>query len=440
MDMKDLKSQFKPTPERFLYNIEQSIAEAESGVKAKRRRAPIKLIAVIAALIVAIPVGVFAAGRLSGMNVTEVGNYAVKFEIDPEAVKSSPKYVKFTVTAPNGYKSSGFGDGTVFTREDNDEAFVGFLLTRPEGGDTDDDLMMNITNKEEREINGRAVLFADDAGYAETKGESMLRYAVYFEPDVNILVTCIYSSSVDREDVAEFISESSVSEGTKGDHTEYQLPFKLDDEDKNSIKEMLENFSINYELINEGEYLSDQNNEKVKFAVGNFRYTDNVKDFKKADFTFEDSYSKHIAKDGSLIPQKRETWKHGDGINSIDELEKTEYINQKLLLIDVTYRNTGTAAADIFPDFNCGAVYLDKLGEKLVNNPDESRLGGINCYVQNSGKQEEFSLEAGDTRTVTIGFMIDEDLMDKTYIMFSSIFSSDDDFSNITFKAVKVDG
>lgn len=137
---------------------------------------------------------------------------------------------------------------------------------------------------------------------------------------------------------------------------------------------------------------------------------------------------------GKLVKNEISYIKTGDGIDSIDEVIQTEEVNQKLVYVTAEYTNTGDEElTDVlfFGSFlgmtetDDGYVMYDRA---LADDNDAtdaiaaSSMGGfgeMDYYDIHSGERSNNyipSIQPGETVTVHIGKVVNEDELDKMYL------------------------
>ncbi|MCH5303295.1 MAG: hypothetical protein J1E41_00400, partial [Ruminococcus sp.] len=332
--MKNLKSAFKPTPERFSYSVEESIKEAEFKVSKKSKLSRTsKIFAVSLAALIAIPCGAFAVTKISSMVTKQVGKYGVELNVDKTSEKNSPKYVKLKVDVPKGFKT--YVEDMKYQKvPESADGYFSLWLMRPSKGNLGE-ILTDVESYKEIEINGHTAIVINDTENPVNNGS--MRMAVYFE-NVDIVLEAFVGSDITEKEALNFLKNIQVIKGTKSEHTEYETLGAENHlgEDKEEIT-----YSINTE------YVVKKQNEKINLvddyytvSLSNARVLDNVKELDRKSFYFwNDDVSDYINSDGTLKPRTREKWKWGDGLNTKDEKVNSSTVSQKFVLVDVTYTN-----------------------------------------------------------------------------------------------------
>lgn len=111
------------------------------------------------------------------------------------------------------------------------------------------------------------------------------------------------------------------------------------------------------------------------------------------ELIFSNRAKENIGPDGKLLKNQLSYIKRGDGINNLDEIIKTEEIDQKLVLTTVTYTNKGNQRLDHI-------CYFGNM--LLINETDDKyqiyKYGGGICDLAGGGYDdiEETGLSGGE--------------------------------------------
>ena len=208
--MKNLKSAFKPAPERFHYSVQSAINEAQSTEKKKHRFAhPVR--AIIAAAIVAamIPTSVFAATQIYSLITKQVGKYAVDVQTESSAKSSSPKYVKLKVDVPKGFKAV-FDDIKYHKVPETADGYLSLWLIRPKSKD-DFHRLTDVKSVKRTVINGKSAVIALDNENPVSNGSRTVD--VLYE-DVNIILEANVGADVSDKEMIEFLNNVKIHQST----------------------------------------------------------------------------------------------------------------------------------------------------------------------------------------------------------------------------------
>lgn len=137
-------------------------------------------------------------------------------------------------------------------------------------------------------------------------------------------------------------------------------------------------------------------------------------------------YSKYISVDGT-IETSRQIIKYGDGKNSLNTVEKSDTVTEKVIVLELSVTNTGNNVAESV-NF-CPALVENKEGtvvRKVFSNEgysiNRAELDNLDkeffSFETNheSSKNNLINLQPGEIATVKICFLIDEDQFENSYI------------------------
>ncbi len=411
--MNNLKSAFKPVPERFSYSVRESIKEAEiKNPKKTGSKRGIKVLAVFSALLIAVPCGAFAVTKIYSMIAEQVGSYGVELNVEKTEAENSPEYVKLKVDVPKGFKT--YIEGIKYFKTTKSEnGYISLWLLRPNKNNTGG-LLTNIEDYKQTEINGHSAVIADEAENPVENGSKQIN--VYFE-NVNIILGAYIGSDVTEKEAVNFLKNVQIVKGTKNDCTEYNIS---------------ETEKVGEEYSAKSLYIPEKQNKEIDFgkdsytvSLSNVKISDNVKNLDKRSFYFwGQSSDEYINSDGTLKPREREKWKWGDGVNTKDEKTGSVSVAQKFVLVDITYKNNTDKTL-----YNQGInVYLKAMQKKkgvlgmhsfysYDPNADDGCYQYKKGYVNRHKKDNLyiFNLKPRETKTFTVGFRCDSDMIDNAY-------------------------
>lgn len=410
--MKNLKSAFKPAPERFHYSVQSAINEAQSTEKKKRRFThPVRAIIAVAIIIAIIPTSVFGATQLYNIVVNKSGNYGV--EVKTETSVKSPKFVKLKVKPINGFEMMKHTDGLKYYRVgDTGVSCFSFYLVRPENGAGE--LYDNVESYRKIKINGHEAVVIKNAGLKDGR-----RFSIYFEK-TNIILSCFVEPSVSEAEMKQMMKNVDVVEGTKKHHTDYGTVESNADNNNEDCPSVSIEMLSNYIPVSCGEVFNTSEN-KMTAKITNIRVIDNVLDLDHDDFYFwGNDPDEYINSNGTLKPRKSEILKEGDGINTVDKIIKTEKKKQKFVLADITYTNSSNKAQGA--GMNLYIRNLEKKNGALdyLDNSDCNEDDGYAQYIENSNHGRNYyiyTVAPGESKTFTVGFRCDEDMLSHAYLI-----------------------
>ena len=423
--MKNLKEAFKPTPKRFSYAIQEAVNIATAQEK-KHFFSKKKVIALtVAAAILLTPATVFGAAQIYKMAVEKEGLFGLS--VSSSGYTNSPQYVKLNVGDIENCKEMPNTNGLKYCLEtaDSQNAAYSFYLSRPQNGAKE--LYENTNDYKSAVINGNEAVIISGAGLMEST-----RVCIYFD-DVNIILTCYISPEIDEAEYMKALEKVWVTTGDKNNFTS----FTTSEEDTN----VFGNFEYPQNFIEVSSEVTLNFYENMTGKIENIRIVENVSELDKNDFYFfNEDISNYIDDEGNLTDRVSDEWILGDGVNSTDTFVKSEKKEQVLVLADITYTNN-SQTEELF-SINCAIKFLDtdKNG-KLSYSKDiysDIALGdGLAQYIENANQGLKdyycYTLAPNESRTFTVGFRCDKDLLSKAYIT-----NSKDSDLNQSIYAIKV--
>lgn len=431
--MKDkLQHAMKPTPERFRYSVQSSIEDAvnQSG----KKRSPFKywrIVIIIAVITVLLPSAVFGASKLYGILIKPIDNYGLSIGMEAtQTAADYPLYVKMHVDVPDGFAVVPDTEDLKYCKTDSKEAFdSGFSLLPIRYADSDRQAYIaNVDSYEECIVSGHQ---AYQVTIKNVKGTWNQLY-VYFE-DVNVMLL-IYHKDVTDEQIEDFVSGISFTEGTAADHTALNEPY---DERQNSAvtykyeEHFVELPSDSVLTFKHYSPITEDESQRYTAQITNIRITDNINGLEES--CFNDLYQPDtIAQaNGKLQSKEFAVFQEGDGFNSTYEELSTEEKEQKLILAEITYENLTDEDVELYIPYR--ANVLNKDGNKFSHaesiDPKEGIYSTACCdaeiaYLSPHGKGKSFyipTLSAHETITVTVGIRCNADMLDKAYLTIDGI-------------------
>lgn len=424
--MKDkLKNAYKPTPERFRYAVTSAIYEAEqseqSATVKKRLGHPARIVLAAVLILAIIPTAVFGATKLIGLLAKPVDKHGVELSMETTD-KDYPVYVKMNVDVPDGIIVEPNTDGLKYSEVNSGGSFSLCPMRPKDGADTE--VVKNVESYEEITLCGHAAY-----RIKQIRNGSYDRIYVSYD-DMNVLLL-IYYTGVSEEQLASFVKGISFSEGTANDHTELWELFDERTEDKVAYEFGYTNIEFSRETVMTFSAYSDQNNdESLRYTaqISNVQITDSLDGLDLNLFNrmyFDDSVTDST---GKLLPRTVTVTKAGDGFNTVDEVISSEEKEQKLILIDVTYTNLSDEDTIVYIPYELEtfdkkdngsydyAWNINPEGKIASSELCDSEMFYVSDPVDTVKSLYCTTLNAGETKTVTIGYRCVTEALDKAYL------------------------
>lgn len=171
---------------------------------------------------------------------------------------------------------------------------------------------------------------------------------------------------------------------------------------------------------------------------------------------FPAGWEESMDENGNLKTNVLEYYTRGDGVNTLTQLSLTEEVDQKCVKATVEYTNTGSAAMDmvlldagpmlIEQTENGYAVYdrVQSKGHDYVEATGAYFYDGLEYYDVRSersasGPNYIDHLEPGESITIQMAWIVNEDELDKMYLNLGSINRGDRYFSDYDMQVGYVD-
>jgi len=478
MRLEDIKDTFPKMPEDIKNMIENEVAvqiksrqeesmdpentrqseKTEENAKIikyrKKRKDTVRRMLVAsmaAALALATTVG---AGVVYQMHNEKVGKYGVKTKIEgqqtaeTENLGAKTDYVELTTSyLPDGMVQTEEGK---YSFEDNYmEGGISMVVYRlPQNEKVDDLLSTDVAESEELEVGGRPAVYLEKVSSAAKK-----LYVIYAEH--GYMLEMFAFLDVTKDEMIRIAEGLTVvpSEKTEGNCVMQLCDWNQTEEaeekgepvDSDSDREFsfdktkMENTHAIGESINM-EHAGIDNMPGLTATVTSVELSDNSSIL--ADGMLDADAMKAFDADGNLLPMKLEYIKSGDGINTTDEVVKTETLPQKIVYATVKYENNGTETLhDIM--YNGGIAFLEEKGSQmqfadyfLLSDEEKASIGCDYRELERVGFSQEVylsdvtggernnnyinELKPGESVTIHFAFKIPEEKLGEMYLTLSN--------------------
>ena len=405
----------------------------------------------VAALALATTVG---AGVVYQMHNEKVGKYGVKTKIEgqqtaeTENLEAKTDYVELTTSyLPDGMVQTEEGK---YSFEDNYmEGGISMVVYRlPQNEKVDDLLSTDVAESEELEVGGRPAVYLEKVSSAAKK-----LYVIYAEH--GYMLEMFAFPDVTKDEMIRIAEGLTVAptEKTEGNCVMQLCDWNQTEEaeekgepvDSDSDREFsfdktkMENTHAIGESINM-EHAGIDNMPGLTATVTSVELSDNSSIL--ADGMLDADAMKAFDADGNLLPMKLEYKKSGDGINTTDEVVKTETLPQKIVYATVKYENNGTETLhDIM--YNGGIAFLEEKGSQmqfadyfLLSDEKKASIGCDYRELERIGFSQEVylsdvtggernnnyinELKPGESVTVHFAFKIPEEKLGEMYLTLSN--------------------
>lgn len=478
MRLEDRKDTFPKMPEEIKKMIEKEVAvqiksrqeesmdpehTRQSGkmeenakiIKYRRKKKDIVRRILVASMVTALALATtVGAGVVYQMHNEKVGKYGVKTKIEgqqtaeTENLGAKTDYVELTTSyLPDGMVQTEEGK---YSFEDNYmEGGISMVVYRlPQNEKVDDLLSTDVAESEELEVGGRPAVYLEKVSSAAKK-----LYVIYAEH--GYMLEMFAFPDVTKDEMIRIAEGLTVAptEKTEGNCVMQLCDWNQTEEaeekgepvDSDSDREFsfdktkMENTHAIGESINM-EHAGIDNMPGLTATVTSVELSDNSSIL--ADGMLDADAMKAFDADGNLLPMKLEYKKSGDGINTTDEVVKTETLPQKIVYATVKYENNGTETLhDIM--YNGGIAFLEEKGSQmqfadyfLLSDEEKASIGCDYRELERIGFSQEVylsdvtggernnnyinELKPGESVTVHFAFKIPEEKLGEMYLTLSN--------------------
>ena len=456
MKKEDLKSVYPDPPEDFHNAVLFSLYKLDSKSPARYvRRHRAVIIALVCAIITALGsfTAVAAATNFFGLFSKRVGNFGLQVKVSeasPLQESAQLKHVKMKF----GYMTDGFtqvnhtgGDDIKFHIEgmENSPWYTFSTVPSKEFDNTEE----YIIHSEETTLNGHklvlttrqmtengevdygATMYFEDWGYVVGGG-------AYGGADKNELLKIMQHLSLEED--TDYVPETTSADMVRSDLDEKRLEYDLTSNTDFTMHKPGESFKWGREED------SDDFTVKVTSIIEKTSTESISENYWKWSPDYSLSYSEFFDENGKLItPYTRHDISENDGINTQNKEWDTEDDRHFFVVTIELTQNADKpfAGFDMMEDCspqilirNADGSYRPNSSEEKSNLYQRVLYGNSDTVLSNPGDDMNIlNMSKGETRTLTYGIVVDDDVLDNTYLLFNSEGSQiiDDDSETIIF-------
>ena len=473
MNLNELKDAFPETPERLHRMVEETVAmkKEESKIKelhdernknsaSPRRRAAIA--AVVFACILLIPGMVYAAVRLAHRaDIQSEGSYGAKvsFEVEesnettvPEVTESIetayvlpdpiPLYRRVVDYSPEGMSWSTRDQYHIYDDEDPDHRAFAFFGIVFDGGSIQDALLIkNVVERQILTIGEREAVYIRLADKLNGNPWNQRIYLLF--PEQHYMLETIFTDGISVEEAARVVGSVHLEE--TGETVKREQAWTWTDmiADNTGREEVY--LANAYEIADDSRIRTttiggtEETTVFTRGAMGDITVRlDDVRisdDLSLLDPEFVNQELWDAAdEDGVLLPAEVRFVRMGDGVDTVDTVVASKMVEQKLVYLTLTYTNTSGKDLDgiLFFDSLCFLTHEDgKFLNYVQPCPgDESysyilRSHGLIMETMHyfdiwgmtgDGGNHFDEFRAGDSVTIHVAFVVDEELLPYMYL------------------------
>lgn len=454
MRFEDMKNKIPETPEFIHEMIQNEVDRQLQGStiiqipKKRKKWNGARVAAAAMVCVLATSTAAYASVKMYRMYVEKQGDYSVKTGITSENKLADLPAQIHDIDFKTGY----IPDGMKWV----DESHLEYPQSKRMGGFSfasvlldNDDLNQALENKnvvesEERTFGKYEGVYLKYNNLKTEKGTFDQRIYL-FCPDKYRVITIYIGDDVSKDDAVKVAENLEITENDKMMETakmytwsdEVNPNVETGDEMVTSVSEdKLKVYKIgeDFTLSASGEDKDGNNivNDKISAHVDSVQTADDLKLLSGADLPEE--WKNVIDSNGKLVKNKVSCIKSGDGVNTVDQVVKTENVNQKLVYATVTYTNNSDQEIKHMLYIGNLALIHHENGEYHIYNAMEQSGNGYDrvswdgvahtAEMTYSSVREDYgnggnyisSLKPGESIQVNMAWIVNEDNLADMYL------------------------
>ena len=454
MRFEDMKNNIPETPEFIHVMIQNEVDRQLQGStiiqipKKRKKWNGARVAAAAMVCVLATSTAAYASVKMYRMYVEKQGDYSVKTGITSENKLADLPAQIHDIDFKTGY----IPDGMKWV----DESHLEYPQSKRMGGFSfasvlldNDDLNQALENKnviesEERTFGKYEGVYLKYNNLKTEKGAFDQRIYLLC-PDKYRVITIYIGDDVSKDDAVKVAENLEITENDKMMETakmytwsdEVNPNVETGDEMVTSVSEdKLKVYKIgeDFTLSASGEDKDGNNivNDKISAHVDSVQTADDLKLLNGADLPEE--WKNVIDSNGKLVKNKVSCIKSGDGVNTVDQVVKTENVNQKLVYATVTYTNNSDQEIKHMLYIGNLALIHHENGEYHIYNAMEQSGNGYDrvswdgvahtAEMTYSSVREDYgnggnyisSLKPGESIQVNMAWIVNEDNLADMYL------------------------
>ena len=358
MKLENMNQEFPKMPDSMRKMVEQ---EVEQQLQKKTRKFTGRRV-MIAVLAATLALGTTAfAGVLYRMKSQQVGTYAVKTTQEKEAgaekdqVQSTGEnhYVRLTAEwLPDGMVQTE--EGKYSYKDTYAQGGVCMLCYYMDTGDSAFEMLtQQVVESETLDINGREGIYLGQQTLGDDLQFNQQLYVAY--PDLHLVLEMTAASDVAKEDAIQIAEHVTLTPVEQSEDKDVMLCYNwssylnADGGQEMADESDLPVTSVTMESLKAAHAVGDafdiSENDLEKQPGLTAKVTDVQIGYNRSmlsDSMLGEDDKQAFASDGTLLPVILTYVKEGDGVNTLDQVIRTEEEPQKLVCVTVEYTNNGT--------------------------------------------------------------------------------------------------
>ncbi len=469
MRIEDIKQEFPKTPDDIRQMIEEKVEEQlceerviimEKNTKRRTFRFP-KTAAIAAAAMLLMGTTVFAGVKLYQIYTEKNGTYGVQTVMEKNDTKGNgslpDKVPEIEIKA--GYLPEGMvqaGDASKTRIQYENAPAEGGISMMTALIDTDQD---KVTANDTYVVSSEMLSFdGHDGVYLEKElgdeTEIVFDKRIYlFYPEFHRALIMEIANNVTKEEalkVAEHLELVATGKETDAERLYRFSEYGVENKEENAGQNVFANKVVSAKMKNlhsVGESFKvpssynntegkPDNSQNVEVKVVSVDISDELSLLTKEYIPEE--WKMAVDSEGKLVQNELTYYQYGDGINTLDEVVKTETVKQKLVYITLEYTNTGDEIMkDILFFGTLNAIrkdgdtyefidYNEHYGDEKWNyrtGSSVARLGEMPCFDLGGQEKKNYisSLNPGESAVVHMAWIVNESDLDQLYLNLNTL-------------------
>ncbi len=380
----------KNVPVGFHNAVTEALKEVEnmnSQEKSKNKVLRTAMAVLIAAVLLSCTA--FACNEILNIWFEKTGNYSGKIVSDKENTATAPEFVSFELGyLPEGMKLSE--TEAPYKYDYNGGFGLSFNFRRTDSLDKNE--YKNIASTEK-------TLFGSNRAEILTVNDSDIKIALIYFENIGVVTECYFNSEIEFSEIKKILESLTVFETTKENAVVFDGTNEL------TSSAAIENTIDTEKIYKQGEACLNgydpENNASFSIKVLKSEILDNVSSIDVSSIKGSFDYQNVINDDGSLKDYVRENIIYGDGVNTVDTVESTETVGRRVVAVTYEIENL----SDIKGEMPC-SFYLRNKNSTYF----ETEVFALSGQDGNNERFYFVELDANATKTVTIYFVVDEDI------------------------------
>lgn len=401
-------------------------------------RKPTMIAAAVLAAVIVLPSSAYAVSRIYNASVKPVGRYQqnVLIDVGESSTDSSVSHQIMALQVgwmPNGITSDASGFKYYDTQDEQRSVSV-FLYKIKEGENCLKAEEGGIVSQRMETINGNEVFFLQrNVTETDKKSERVIfdkvvwvaftdtNYAVQLfatigmtDAEMEQIVENLSLMPSDTETAAEWIAEET-AEGNPSEEILYMQTV--------SDTSVMQLYQIGDAIP--GNVFDDT----VHMTVNSVELQDNFDGLPAVDgIGSEKDYGQYLQEDGTIVENVRTWYRAGDDVNTLDEVIRQENKEQKVIVLHLTYTNTGSESVEqcvcpyLFFMEEDGTLlrYTQETEEQFYDDSCVLNYGGSEFFLfatESEHTKNNLLLDAGEQAEVVVAFVVNAENLEQMYLM-----------------------